>query len=560
MSTSARLLSLLFLLCLLGCSPGASEEGVPSPATADAPDAVLPEPADASVPGESAAPGVSGFCGAEGLETRPFAERGAFGVRRRDVAADFTLPTEGGDWTLSEQYTGCETYVFLSDARPTSRVDSNPLVHDVQGLARMIERSPRNVRYFFLSSSDEVSEVDEFRATMRRELEMALGRIERSHAEHFATRMEFVTVGVPALEGWVPSALRAHGQVFAIDRFQRVRELGSLADVTQYDRQLDAAGAWPYRDSVAYVAHGPLHYNHEAQVEARAADPQWTAVYALYDEPLFESGRNQFEVTLPAAEQMAGFDTLLVDLRHLCDPERPELGNCDAWDVIQALWLCDGQTCDIELARFITTYHREGRWLADASGLLAYLREGGNRRLQLRGVREGHLVSLRLLLGNEGKGGTPYAAQALWRGGAFNADYDANHAPLTVDVPADAVRATLHVLVTGHGFGSGDNCAEFCDHQHVFRVGDATHRVEHPEIGDVEGCLNQIGQGTVPNQYGTWWYARSSWCPGKQVDPWVFELTDQMVPGQPLTLSYSTNHGDVTGGNVELTSHVVFWK
>ena len=65
---------------------------------------------------------------------------------------------------------------------------------------------------------------------------------------------------------------------------------------------------------------------------------------------------------------MASFDTLLVDIRHICDTASQEYGNCDAWDAVERLMLCsvdDPSDCSEELARYITTYHREGRWLAD---------------------------------------------------------------------------------------------------------------------------------------------------------------------------------------------------
>ncbi|MFT4627319.1 MAG: hypothetical protein ACI8PZ_006003, partial [Myxococcota bacterium] len=92
-------------------------------------------------------------------------------------------------------------------------------------------------------------------------------------------------------------------------------------------------------------------------------------------------------------------------------------------------------------------------------------------------------------------------------------------------------------------------------------VGGQTFIAEHPTIDDQEGCLKQIGQGAVPNQYGTWWFNRSSWCPGMQVEPWVFEITDQVTPGQRSTIRYTTNYGDpVVDGSIDLSSYVTYWR
>ena len=252
-----------------------------------------------------------------------------------------------------------------------------------------------------------------------------------------------------------------------------------------------------------------------------------------------------------------------MDLEHACDPTRDEFGNCDAWDAIQTLFVCDEadpESCDdLELARYITTYHREGRWLADASPMLPFLRSGGERRFHLQGARGGHFVSARLLFANTGKGTAPLAIERLWEGGSFDENYDANHPPIEVAVPADATKAELVVVLSGHGFGNDPNCAEFCDHQHTFTVGSASYTADHPNMGDQEGCLKQVDQGTVPNQSGTWWFERSSWCPGKQVDPWVFDITEQVTPGEPFTISYDTNYGEgVFGGNILLRSWVSF--
>jgi hypothetical protein len=132
---------------------------------------------------------------------------------------------------------------------------------------------------------------------------------------------------------------------------------------------------------------------------------------------------------------------------------------------------------------------------------------------------------------------------------------------MTIDVPADATRVHLSVTLTGHGLTDAYNCAEFCDHQHTFSVGGESYLASHPEMGSIEGCLDQIDNGTVPNQYGTWWYERSSWCPGKQVDPWIFDITDQVTPGETATISYSTNWAEpAVGGSINLQTWVTYWR
>lgn len=546
--------ALWLLVAMLGCTKtDPVETGAPS-----TPEDTDTEPVtDTEPPDDTADTAPADLCDALGLTRRPLLAEGAFGDARRDLADDFTLSTVDGDWSFFEQYTGCETYVFVTDRMPTSPLDSSPIVHDVDGLVELLEKSPANARYFFLTYQ---SDTAAWATEMTDDLAEALSLVDADVAEALADRLHVVDEVATGVEPWVADALLYPTEGFAIDRFQRLRELGSLADVNRYDATLNAAGQWPWRDNVAYVAHMPQIFNHESDLDDDAADLD--PIYVLYDDPVWLTGNDTWDVTFPDAATMAATDTLLVDLEHRCDPAQMEYGNCDAWDAIQTLYLCqpdNPDTCDIELARYITTYHREGRWLADASQLLPYLVDGGTKRLHLAGIRGGHYITLRLLLGAR-DGGAPLSIEPLWTGGSFNADYDANHPPITVDVPAEATRAFLNVNVTGHGFGTGDNCAEFCGHEHHFTIGDTTWTADNWEVYDTEGCLKQIGDGAVPNQYGTWWYGRSSWCPGMQVEPWVFEITDAITPGQPVTITYTTNEGFVTGGNIELRSYVAFWK
>jgi hypothetical protein len=50
--------------------------------------------------------------------------------------------------------------------------------------------------------------------------------------------------------------------------------------------------------------------------------------------------------------------------------------------------------------------------------------------------------------------------------------------------------------------------------------------------------MEQVADGTVPNQYGTWWYGRGGWCPGKQVPVVLHDITDQVTPGQDASIAY----------------------
>ncbi len=154
---------------------------------------------------------------------------------------------------------------------------------------------------------------------------------------------------------------------------------------------------------------------------------------------------------------------------------------------------------------------------------------------------------------------------SYWEGGSLNKDYNANHPPVDVDIPADAAKVELVALTTGHGMADG-NCAEFCDHSHEFTVGAESYLQEFPAVDDQLGCANTSNTGTVPNQWGTWWFGRGGWCPGRRVNPWVVDVTDQVTAGGTESISYRAlyNGSEITNdadrGGIELRTWLLISK
>jgi len=93
-------------------------------------------------------------------------------------------------------------------------------------------------------------------------------------------------------------------------------------------------------------------------------------------------------------------------------------------------------------------------------------------------------------------------------------------------------------VLSGHGMSQPGNCAEFCNTDHHFLVNGTDNVRNFPGAGAMLGCMGQIEEGTVPNQYGTWWYGRGGWCPGKQVDMVMLDVTSQVTPGTDAKFEY----------------------
>ncbi|MBI5527856.1 MAG: hypothetical protein HY897_16120 [Deltaproteobacteria bacterium] len=501
------------------------------------------------------------ICQKLGLPSAEFSP-GPYGTARREVAGDFTLPTFEGDWNFGSRFSGCETYLFIPEETPMTRGFPTPWW--TQDFEMLIWNSPRNVHYFFVATAD-ISSVQQ----MKTRLHAFLDLLDPAERDWWKGRVHFVSKTASALGNWVGSYAGSPGLGFGVDRFQRIRDFGSPSDPMRYNE----SAQW-FEPNLSYVAHEAKYYEFEWARGQRLATENPTVV-RLFDKENVQ-GVVERDVPFPDAASMAGFDTIELDLTANCPAAGSEPAACGEWDYVQALHLCDTadpSKCDVEIGRWITSYAREGRWLTDASQALAFLEGGGTRRLRFDASGQKYAVTLELRLSNRGKGMRPGGAVFLFSGGAFDATYNDKYQPATVAVPADAKRVEIFAVITGHGFGvEKENCAEFCAHEHHFDVNGTKYVKTNPDAGSYTGCAENVPNGVVPNQYGTWFFGRGGWCPGYNVSPWVADVTSSAVVGGDNVITYRgllygapyvpEPSGGTSGfpANVNMTSYLVFWK
>jgi hypothetical protein len=319
---------------------------------------------------------------------------------------------------------------------------------------------------------------------------------------------------------------------FGIDRYQRLREFG--------------LNYFPYMDTGIGFNHPAMeagYYNWEWQSQERLAGRADRVIPIFQHEDASDPGwsgkRSVADVTLPDAAEMATYDTAELELSMSCPDHRDR--NCPPWDYLVYLYLCDAgnpDKCDFELGRWVTTYAREGHWVTDISPFLGQLRSGGPRRFGFWTVQR-YFLDLNLRLSNQRKNAAAQEIIPLFTGGDFNADYNKKYQPLTIQIPADVKQVQLVAVISGHGGGTDmDNCAEFCNHTHDFKVNGVDFIKGYPEAGTDFGCANQVGTGVPPNQYGTWMYGRGGWCPGLEVEPWVKDVTAAVNIGGANVIEY----------------------
>ncbi|NOY92309.1 MAG: hypothetical protein GXP55_14030 [Deltaproteobacteria bacterium] len=557
-----RCLRVLFALCVpLSVACGGSSSG--SDAAVDAGDAAVdsasPDAADDSATDAALDTGAptGDVCDAMGLPRAEFLASTGSGFG--DVAGDFTVDTLSGDpWTLSEHFSGCESYVFLNYAA----------VPDGDALWRsfadgLVENSPQNVQFFFTSYESDAAAARARVEAMRANIEDSLSRIDDAAAEAFRARVHYVTTPLLELVGSVGDRARAQPGIalaFAIARDQRFDPVGSLAQVT-------SVGFVSRLAMAAYVGH---YYNYRAALRERlAAEPTPTLVPVISAETLSERVVDR-PIALPDAAAMAGFDTLELDVQLTCHSGARD---CSEWDRIAGIELCMNDACDDrrELVRWITPYSRPGRrrWVIDATPFLGLLADGGARTLRVvmgpsweRATEREVNISMRLFVA--GAAETSIDVQRAFTGGAFDASYNASQAPFHFTPPAGTTRVELVILVSGHGQTDGDGCAEWCNHEHEFTItGKPPHRVSFEgEAGVAMGCADKSREGVIPGQYGNWAPGRAGWCPGLPVAARRIDITSDvdLTADNELTYRGRFAGGEPRGGNIDLSAYVVSYR
>ncbi len=544
-------------------------------------------------------------CEVAGLSPTSFAS-GPYGAHRGELADDFTVPlTDGSSWSLKEHWTGCESFVVLTDQTTVSSTDASAAFGVARDLAQLVKLSPPNVHYFFLAARGSATSG----ATIAAEdaaVQALLATLSDADVAHWKDHLHVIAQEAGSLGAWFAKPIASYLQFgLTIDPRQRIHGIGTLADVRRPD------GSW-FGNNVSFAAYEALYANTDA-VASDALDAEGGTTLTLFDEGLAHANADgttgtsgtlsqwaEADATLPSAAQMAGFDTLEVEVTQRCPkPDVHELNNnCGAWDYLAFLSVAPLATAgadagsdagvldadleagadaadaapappsNVEIARFITSYHRETHWVVDATPMLSELKSGGLRRFHWEFAPSWNVqptnTTVSLHLSSKKKGYRPTQAIALFTGGPFDSKYDTGRAPVSATIPATAKRVELWAVITGHGSDPATNCAEFCNHHHEFTIGGAVYAHDFPMAATQLGCVSDTANLMTPNQAGTWWYGRGGWCPGAPVIPWSVDVTKDAAPGSTVSVSYRALLKGATPpdgtGNIDMTSYLVIYE
>lgn len=209
-----------------------------------------------------------------------------------------------------------------------------------------------------------------------------------------------------------------------------------------------------------------------------------------------------------------------------------------------------------ELGRFITPYGNgldldDGwTWIFDVTKFQNLL-VGDNVFLKAGNFQE--LLDLKFYFIE----GTPprdfVDVQKVWTGNFQLSTFDNEVTDTLFELNPDGEMFELHTTLTGHWFGQGNNCGEFCPNIHSVEV----NGTEQYSWQIIQDC----GLNPLFPQGGTWIYDRAGWCPGMpatiqhlDITPFINIGTDTDVLldydieydpyGNYVTETFFTTYGD----------------
>lgn len=221
-------------------------------------------------------------------------------------------------------------------------------------------------------------------------------------------------------------------------------------------------------------------------------------------------------------------------------------GLCDWWDRKGFIGIVEDPGSEqeriLEVARFMTPYRVGAQHVIDVSELRPLLAGDVTLRVFIdTWVGPGHqngdgwLVTARFDFVGGAPERVPIAVLPIWD--LRTVEYGDPNLPISdsvpeasIEIPSEADAVSLRSIITGHGQGNLDNCAEFCPRSHGFMI------AGQPFVREI--WRDNCAETPVEGQQGTWQYPRAGWCPGAEVIPWIEDVSAALTPGESVSVIY----------------------
>ncbi len=222
--------------------------------------------------------------------------------------------------------------------------------------------------------------------------------------------------------------------------------------------------------------------------------------------------------------------TALVTVRPVAKSDREVF---DRYDRAGSIRLVTDGAPDLEVARFITAYGGRTDYEIDVTPLAPFLH--GKREFRAAidtWVSPGWRIDFSLRYTPVSEHDNATWAMPVYFTTSFNRERMPSGDSVTVEVPGGLARVVMMYFSTGH-CTDGVDADEFISKANVISVDGTVVARFHPWRDDCRKFRDR-------NPYCARWtdgswssdYSRSGWCPGDEVLPAEFDLTDHLAPGK----------------------------
>jgi len=447
------------------------------------------------------------------------------------------LYPQNPEWNLEQNWTGNESYIFIHfDAN----VSSSSALWGSSTREQLLTTSPNNVHYFFISNR---TQYESDMVQMKEIYDEILEEFSLEDQNHWNNHLHFINEKTSNLNNWLSTVLTGKFAL-AIDSFQQIREIGYLGNPATF------SGTY-----IHYLAHEALYFDYENNTFSETNN-SYNEI-TIFEREHYTGGwaasiSQVFDV--PNQQELSQYNKMEVELLRGCPDANMNYSDagCDDYDRIARLYFCDldGSNC-YEIAKWITPFDRQPHSLTDISPFLSILRSNENEQKILKFQESGwpnSLLTIKLRLYNGvNENGYAQAIYPLWNNTVqFNPDYEENRPAQVFSVPSNATKVEFVSYISGHGWGSAGcfNCCEFCNSRHVFSINGGVYEFNQsfPNASSNTHCMDPgtiQTTGVIPNQYGTWGYGRAGWCPGRDVKPFIMDITEHIIAGDDNVIDYN---------------------
>ena len=203
-----------------------------------------------------------------------------------------------------------------------------------------------------------------------------------------------------------------------------------------------------------------------------------------------------------------------------------------------------------ELYRYITPYGigldlgEDGwTWWYDVTDYMHLLRDS----VELQAGNWQELLDLKFHFIEGAPARNVLGMEAFWKGQYGLSTFDQNIVAHEYAPGPDEAMWRLKTRASGHGFGSGNNCAEFCYNTHKVKVNGQQHWSWE--------IMQECADNALFPQGGTWVYDRAGWCPGAPTETRDMELTPHVAGMESFTVDYDIDYDP--DGNYRFEGQIV---